>query len=340
MGFSNQERININSAALQATTLDANPSSVWYEKKFNFQFALPAKRVWTEFDSIPIAANLATARTNATNNPTIIVDLSQNADAVRLTKVSGTNNSTFAAYTIYNDFSTEVLGNWIQPQQISTAAGQPSAGYTVLLYNGDPAGAGVLIGTSAGTTGTGSSKTVGWIWNYSVGLLLLSEDFYTETGITSASFDPYVLGFRYIGATASSGGSRAFVADETITAGQIVRLVTDADVGLTPGRVILSIANSVSNSVVFGIAQTGGVQGNTIYVSNRGSSDLVFAAPPAATDMGKTIYLSATSSGVPVLTAPTGSTTGVVEIGNLLYADGVLTKVEIELDSQFIIFNG
>src|SRR5210317_1905575 len=98
MGFSNQERINTNSAALQASTLDANASAVWYEKIFNFQFALPDYRVWTQYTSIPEASTVTIARTNATNNPTIIDDLSQNADAVRLTKIAGTNNSTFAAY--------------------------------------------------------------------------------------------------------------------------------------------------------------------------------------------------------------------------------------------------
>ena len=123
MGFSNQERINTNTAALQGSTLDANASAVWYEKIFNFQFALPSYRVWTQFSSIPVANDLATARSNASSNPSIISDLSQNVNAVRLTEIAGTNDSTYAAYATYNDLTTDVLGNWIQPQQITQKTG-------------------------------------------------------------------------------------------------------------------------------------------------------------------------------------------------------------------------
>ena len=98
MGFSERELVNINSAALQANTLDSNPSAVWYEKVLAFQFVLPASKIWTQISSIPAADTLNQARTNAAANPTIIQDLSQNASAVRLAEVPGTNKATWACY--------------------------------------------------------------------------------------------------------------------------------------------------------------------------------------------------------------------------------------------------
>ena len=118
MGFSNQERINANTNALQANVLDANPSSQWYEKRFTFEFALPSSKVYTQLSSIPSASSLTQARTNATNNPTLIEDLSQSSSAIRLTAVTGTNDFTYVAYATYNDTSSARVDNWLQPQAI------------------------------------------------------------------------------------------------------------------------------------------------------------------------------------------------------------------------------
>jgi hypothetical protein len=281
MGFSNQERINTNSAALQASTLDANASAVWYEKIFNFQFALPDYRVWTQYTSIPEASTVTIARTNATNNPTIIDDLSQNADAVRLTKIAGTNNSTFAAYDTYNDLTTDVLGNWIQPQQITqktgASAGQPSVGYTLTLYNGDPASGGTVVAPSAGTTGTGTSKTVGWIFNYSIGLLLLSDDFYTQTGIDSSTFDPYVTGFRYIGTTAGSttGVIEGTIADTQVAFGTGADTIGgEADFTYDSTDNVLEVEKIIGQVIIKVTNNTGSTinAGSAVYVSADGSS--------------------------------------------------------------------
>lgn len=343
MGFSNQERINTNAAALQASTLDANASSVWYEKIFNFQFALPSYRIWTQFTSIPEASTVAIARTNASNNPTIIDDLSQDADAVRLSKIPGTNDSTFATYTTYNDFSTDVLGNWIQPQQITqktgVSAGQPSSGYTTTLYNGDPSNGGTVVAPSAGTTGTGENKTVGWIFNYSIGLLLVSSDFYTQTGINPATFDPYITAFRYIGTTAGSGGGSAnnltesFVCDESISAGNVVRLVNsgDAPTFSNPGRIVKAIATSTNDRTyeALGVADSAGSSGSTINIVTFGSRVLTFDSSPTNADIGKDIYLSTSTSGQVTLTPPSGSDTAVIKVGKVLNTSGKC-KVDIE----------
>lgn len=208
MGFTNQERINLNSKALAAKVLDANEIAQWYESRFPFEFVLDAKKVWTEGDALRAApaANVTVARANASGSLSgIIEDKSQPADAVRLTPVPGTNNSTYVAYETFNDPSSERVDNWLQPQQIPQSNGAPSIGYSVALYDGHPSTSGTLVTTTDGQTGTGVNKSVGWVWDYGNGLLFLSDDFRD----TLTYDDVWVLGFRYIGNTAAdiSGSS-------------------------------------------------------------------------------------------------------------------------------------
>lgn len=206
MGFSNQERINLVTKALAAGVIDANSVGQWYEALFLFGFTVGGRRVWTQMSDIEAnpAANLAAAQANAAGALSgIITDLSLAVNAKRLTELPGTNKTTWVAYNTFGDLSSGVLDNWVQPQQSPQATGIPSIGYAIRLFDGDPNVAGVEITTTAGTTGTGVDKTVGWVWNYSLGMLLLSADFFTETGITPGAFDPYVNGFPYIGTTAN-----------------------------------------------------------------------------------------------------------------------------------------
>jgi hypothetical protein len=320
MGFSNQERINLNSKALAAAVIDANPVAQWYESRNAFSFIVDGGSVLTEFSSVPVAANLAAARTNATNNPTLIQDKSQTTDAVRLTAVAGTNNSTYIAYTTYNDASSARLTNWIQPQLVSQSSGAASIGYAIVLYDGDPVNGGTEVTTTDGTTGTGQNKTVGWIFQYSTGILLLSDDFKDNVS------DPYIMGFRYIGATASSSASTAsrlesnFVADETLAEGELVRLVTSSDSG-TVGRVIKADATSYGNAEVLGVVRTGGSQGDSVTIVTSGLTGVKFSSAPASTDNGKKVFLS-TTGGVATLTAPTGATNATVLLGRLTGGDG------------------
>ncbi len=211
MGFTNQERINLTTKAIQAGVIDANSGAVWYETFFPFTFIMDAEQVWTQMSTLRslTAANLAEAQANAAANPTLIQDLSDLTAAVRLTLVAGTNDSTWCSYETYGDTTSTQLKNWLLPQLVPRGAsgGAPSNGYAIQLYDGDPDAAGVLVTTTAGTTGVGDNKTVGWVWNYANGLLLISNDFWAETGIAPAAFDPYVVGFRYVGETAGESGA-------------------------------------------------------------------------------------------------------------------------------------
>lgn len=206
MGQTNQERINLATKALAAGVQDAFSSAVWYEARQAFSFISGAENVWTDIDllrALP-AANLAAAQANAIASPLLIEDLSAPASAVRLSVIPGTNFSTYVALTTFGDFTSPQIRNWILPQLVPQASGAPSTGYSIQLYDGDPNAGGVLISTTVGTTGTGVTKSVGWIFNYASGLLLLSDDFFALSGITPSAFDPYIVGFRYTGGQAGA----------------------------------------------------------------------------------------------------------------------------------------
>lgn len=299
MGFSNQERINLVTKALAAGVLDANEAAVWYETLFPFAFTLGADKVWTQLDAIRSnpAANLAAAQANAAGALAgIVEDLSDPVDAVRLTQVPGTNQKTYAAYSTFGDVSSSVLDNWVQPQQSPQASGTPSNGYSIRLFNGDPNAGGVEILTTDGTTGTGANKTVGWIWNYANGLLLLSVDFFTETGISPGTVDFYVSGFRYIGTTA---GGALTVQDEgsTVTTANTFNF-EGAGVEATDGGG--GLVDITVNQPTF-IYQPGGTQIGNVFTD---FGDLVTAFN--AQGQPGVIRLDDTFSGA-ILTVPAGS---------------------------------
>jgi hypothetical protein len=340
MGFSNQERINLFTKALAAGVYDANATAVWYESKFPFTFILSGTSIWTNLSGVPIAGNLATARSNASANPTIIQDKSQNADAIRLTLVAGTNNSTYAAYSTYNDTTSDVLKNWILPQLVPQTSGAPSNGYAIALYDGNPNSGGTLVTTTEGTTGTGINKTVGWIFNYASGILILADDF------SSSISDPYILGFRYIGSTAEDTSStnaekvqNAFTADETIATTELVRFVNSSDSGLTPGRVMKARSSELVTGEFCGIASSGGGQGDSINVVTEGKVSVKFSSSVASANNGKAVYISDVD-GIATTVAPSTPTNAVYKIGTLVGADGSTSTPIVKLSFQEIIIIG
>lgn len=201
MSFNNQDRLNLVTKSLIAGVLDGNSLSQWYETVFPFSFMIHANKVLTQIDTVRQhpASTIPEARANVANHlQDIVVDYSALSDAVRLTEVTDSNKTTWAAYSVYGDTSSPVLDNWLQPQLVPQANGFPSNGYGILLWDGDPANGGELLSTSIYMTGVGASRSVSWFWNYANGLLLLSETFVTAR----PNFDPYITGFRYIGQSA------------------------------------------------------------------------------------------------------------------------------------------
>jgi hypothetical protein len=328
MGFSNQARINLNSKALQAGVLDGNSASVWYETFFPFGFLLAGESVFTEMARLKAlpAGNLATAQGNAASNTDLIQDKSASANAIRLTLVTGTNQTTYAAYSTYNDTTSALLENWLLPQLVPQSTGAPSNGYSIRLFNGDPNAGGTEITTTDGTTGTGESKSVGWIWNYARGLLLLSSDFFTETSINPVTFDPYVNGFRYVGTTAGSGAASdgstfTATAGETVATGDVVRF----DLVTNPGRILKAQANSSGNSAVCGIVKTGVSAGASATVYTGGNIPIGFQVGPASSLNGAPIYLDPSNAGKGTTTIPSSAGQTVFQIGHLTGGNGSTT---------------
>jgi len=336
MGFSDQERLNMTTKALLASVLDANPVAQWYETRASYAFLLDGSKVLTDLASVPVASSLTAARNNATASPSLIENLSTTGSAIRLTVVPGTNASTYLAYRTYNDTTSEQLDNWIQPQMIPQSTGAASIGYSIVLYDGDPAAGGTEVTTTDGTTGSGSATTVGWYWNYALGMLLLSEDFRATVS------DPYVMGFRYTGTTAndSDTDSTVMIADETIAAGDIVRVVKNGEGGgLTVGRSVKANAGAINTAEVLGIATSGATAGNAFLVATSGSTGVTFGSTPASTLNGSTVFLS-TTSGKATVTAPTGSGESVVQLGILTGADGSSASPTVALNINFVIALG
>src|SRR5574343_805422 len=178
MSFTNQERINAVAKALLGNVLDADASAQWYESTLPFGFSSDSRMVWTQANVVKTApaANLAAAQA-ACAGPLagIVEDRSLVTSAVRLSPVPGVSN-TYVALATYGDFGTWMI-NWLKPQFVPQATGLPSFGYAMRLFNGDPNAGGVEVMTTDGATGTGPSKSVGWIFNYENGILLLASDF-------------------------------------------------------------------------------------------------------------------------------------------------------------------
>jgi hypothetical protein len=198
MSFTTQERINLAAKALMGNVLDADPSAQWYESVMPFGFSLDGNQVWTQAAEVKAnpAANVAAARLNCAGPLVgIVEDRSLPAAALRLTKLTTVQN-TYTTLATYNDWSSAHLVNWLKPVFVPQPSGLPSTGYSIRLYNGNPALGGVEVLTTTGTTGVGPLKSVGWVFNYDNGLLLLASDF--------AVADPWIVGFRYIGTTAGA----------------------------------------------------------------------------------------------------------------------------------------
>jgi hypothetical protein len=110
-----------------------------------------------------------------------------------------------------------------------------------------------MVTTTEGTTGTGANKTVGWTFNYANGLLLFSADFFTVTGITPATFNPYITGFRYVGKTAGDSGAP----DDA----EYITLSADSDLPnartLTAGTGVEITDNGAGNTVEVKMTDTG-----------------------------------------------------------------------------------
>lgn len=219
MAFNSEEIIRLAGSVLAAGVIDSNANSSWYEKLQPNSFIVDPTSIWSDMPILKTlpANNFAEAVQNSVDNPDIIGRYGINDDgslndttALRLTPVAGTNNATYIAYNVFNDPTSGVQRNWIQPQLIPRSNGFPSAAYSPMIFAGLPS-EGNLISTAAGNDG----NWVSHFWNPAVGMLLISSD----DAPPSATFPDetlYVCGMFYNGTTGSGGfdGDNIVLRDE------------------------------------------------------------------------------------------------------------------------------
>ena len=240
MGLTNQERINFTSKVLAAKVIDNNQVAQWYESKFQYSPNISSKRVLIDFQLFldNPASTLTEARNNVANNLfDVCIDYSSPINAIRLTNVVGTNNTTWVAKSVYGDLGSQTINDWIQPQAIPQLNGSPSFGYAIKLYDGNPSSGGVEITTTDGSSGSGPNASVGWVWNYDLGLLFLSDDF------KSTISDPYVLGFVYDGRYLSDIDLSGDTGNNTFTGLTDTEIITPND-----GDILIYSGNTVINT--------------------------------------------------------------------------------------------
>ena len=159
----------------------AEDSSLSGTKKAPFAEAIPSPLVtpsttiWNESASIPTTppgSDTAQVRVYlaGTSGHRMTVD----------STVSGSR--AFIAYSTYNNTSTAILGDWIDPQFGDS--------YIIKVYKGDPNSGGVLLSAA----GAGSNDT--WFFDYSSGVLNFNGTV-IPSGVTDTNI--YIVGYRYIG---------------------------------------------------------------------------------------------------------------------------------------------
>ena len=136
---------------------------------------VPSTNIWADSSSIP-----STPPGADTNYVQVYLAGSSGHRMTVDSTVSG--NRTFIAYSTYNNTSTDILGDWIDPSFGSD--------YIIKVYKGDPSSGGVLLSAA----GTASNDT--WFFDYSSGVLNFNGS-QVPSGVTSSNI--YIVGYRYIG---------------------------------------------------------------------------------------------------------------------------------------------
>lgn len=199
MPFSTNERISVGEklAYQLVSTAGTSPGEkFWYSEIVAWAPIVPASKVWEEATSIPGAAIPADADAAVAAYPALLERVDY-----RLTLDVTSNNRAYFCRSTFNDNTSSIVGDWLLPPLFPVNGG-PSFGYSIRLFHGDPAGAGVELFTTerAGPLGEPS-----WAWNYSTGVLTISDDessffrtnYYDINGL-------WVRGYRYIGAVGGS----------------------------------------------------------------------------------------------------------------------------------------
>ena len=192
----------------------------------------------------------------------------------------------FIAYSTYNDTSSGILGDWIDPQF--------GDAYIIKVYKGDPNSGGTLLSAA----GAGSNDT--WFFDYSSGVLNFNGTV-IPSGVTDTNI--YIVGYRYIGVKGLSTSGITTSGTSTFKDLNVTGISTFAGNINANGNIVgdnatnISGINSVTATSLFANL-TGNVSGIATYtsewiVTSNGSSDYRFTGPGFdGTENDPTIYLA------------------------------------------------
>jgi len=181
------EKINLSLKmvfGIQGTSNTEDSSSLkWYEEKYGWRPFLLNQDLYVE--QVPVANTPAEADAAVTANPTMIEKID-----IKLTKITGTNDRAWAAFSTPGNESSIIKGDWLIPQIFGK-------GYAMKLFQDN--GSGTAPGTEITTT------QGAWVPSYKMGFIVLGAG-YTATNL-GWSQPLWVRVYRYIGAVGISGST-------------------------------------------------------------------------------------------------------------------------------------
>ena len=248
MGFTASEIRKLTFKVQAANVIDADSGAFWYQSKLENSPAVKSERILTQYTVVK--SNLPTGSTyldqvtsleTLVNTGNVLENIVGNAYSTgpggtiissRLSRVTAGLNNTWISYNTYNTPALGPKDLWINPASVPAANGDPTQGYTIQLYSGDPNAGGVKITTSVGQ----DANEVGWVWNYDMGVLFLANNlisFLTGNPTYPAGLDFYVRGWRYVGTTGAGSGGAVAIEDGGVNVTTAVSKINFTGTGVT-----------------------------------------------------------------------------------------------------------
>ena len=177
----------------------------WYEELYTSIGTILPRHYWADAAEITFCSTLLQARALAAAKPAVVEDRSQPGTIITLTLDMTSNGRLWIARETPGDENSAILGDWLQPNDFPDAAGQPSNGFSCVLYDGT----GAVITATEGA----------WVPSYPLGAIVLANGQGVGQGELAAYVAPLKVGvFRYVGLKGSGAvaapASESFVRDE------------------------------------------------------------------------------------------------------------------------------
>lgn len=233
--FTSAERINAAFKqvfkVLGSSNTDDALGKRWYEELYSSKANVLQRHIWTDSATITYCPLLADAQALALANPTILEDYS--VTPLVLTMDTTSNGRLWIARATPGDETSDIIGDWIQPNDFPNPAGQPSNGFAIQLFDG-------ADNPITATEGA-------WVPYYPLGAIILGNGQTVGSGELAAYIPPLKASvFRYIG-TFGGGGGTPVDLDNVVTAEMEVQSL---DTTLYSGNHIRMVVIDNSGNVV------------------------------------------------------------------------------------------